>query len=47
MMKRVKIESSGDSPFLQETTEDKNKVIETNELLEAEGKEPAEYGKEI
>ena len=43
MMKRVKIESSGDSPFLQETTEDKNKVIETNELLEAEGKEPAEY----
>ena len=43
MMKRVKIENSGDSPFLQETTEDKNKVIETNEQLEAEGKEPAEY----
>ena len=46
MLKKIRIESNGDSDFLPGTTVDVLDFNDVNERLEAEGKEPAE-GKQI
>ena len=43
MMKKVRIEQKGDSDYLPGQFVDRLDVLETNERLRAEGKEPAEY----